>query len=101
MQDQPTHNSLWFLMARSLSGEATAEEQEQLMQILAQDFALQQQYDLMKRMWHPGETKEETNSIEEETRHISRILQLAKTETNPREKIHVKKKKTHKKKFYE
>ncbi|MBG9375313.1 FecR domain-containing protein [Panacibacter sp. DH6] len=87
-------------MARSLSGEATAEEQEQLMQILAQDFALQQQYDLMKRMWHPGETKEEPNSIEEDTRHISRILQLAKTETIPGEDIPVIQIRSRRKYFY-
>jgi hypothetical protein len=32
MQDQTSYNSLWFLMARSLSGEATSVEEEQLSQ---------------------------------------------------------------------
>lgn len=100
MQDQPTHNSLWFLMARSLSGEATLHEQEQLMQILAQDFALQQQYDLMKRMWHEGHAQEAANNIEEDSRHVSRILQLAKTETIPGEEIPVIQIKSRKKYFY-
>lgn len=90
MQDQTSHNSLWFLMARSLSGEATALEEEQLRQILQQDISLQQQYDLMKRMWHAIDDQQQTtNSNEEEKQNISRILKLAKTETQPGDDIPV------------
>jgi len=90
MQDQPSHNSLWFLMARSLSGEATAFEEEQLRQILLQDLVLQQQYDLMKRMWHAAENPQQatnTEEQEEEKQHITRILNLAKTETDPSQEL--------------
>jgi transmembrane sensor len=90
MHDQTSHNSLWFLMARSLSGEATALEEEQLRQILQQDVSLQQQYDLMKRMWHGVESQQQTtNSNEEEKQNVSRILKLAKTETQPGDEIPV------------
>jgi len=90
MQDQTSHNSLWFLMARSLSGEATALEEEQLHQVLQQDISLQQQYDLMKRMWHAVDSLQQTtNSNEEEKQSVNRILKLAKTETQPGEEIPV------------
>jgi ferric-dicitrate binding protein FerR (iron transport regulator) len=76
-------------MARSLSGEATAIEEEQLYQLLAQDVSLQQQYDLMKRMWHAGDKQVRQDMDEEEQKHISRILQLAKAEVIPTEEIPV------------
>jgi len=88
MQNQPSHNSLWFLIARSLSGETTALEEEQLNEILQHDASLQQQYELLKRMWHAGE-KHQENTREEENENISRILQLAKTATVPGEEIPV------------
>jgi transmembrane sensor len=87
MQDQSLHNSLWFLMARSLSGEANSFEEEELRQALAQDIALQQQYDLMKRMWHAADNQKATETDEEERKNITRILQLAKTETQPSDEI--------------
>src|SRR6476659_7171661 len=87
MQDQSSHNSVWFLMARSLSGEANSFEEEELQQALAQDIALQQQYDLMKRMWHAGDNQNPTDTDEEERKNITRILQLAKTETQPSDEI--------------
>lgn len=83
MQNHLSNNSLWFLMARSLSGETTAIEEEQLHQLLAQDVSLQQQYDLMKRMWHAGDKQVRQDMDEEEKKHISRILQLAKREVIP------------------
>ena len=90
MQDQTSHNSLWFLMARSISGEATAFEEEQLQQILRQDISLQQQYDLIKRMWHAQDSLQQPKNInEEEKQHVSRILKLAKTETFPTEEVPV------------
>lgn len=98
MQDHPSHNNLWFLVARSLSGEATALEEAQLDLILSGDILLQQQYDLMKRMWHAGD-KHYANTNEEEKENISRILQLAKTETAS-ENVPVIQMKSRKKYFY-
>lgn len=83
MQNHLSNNSLWFLMARSLSGETTAIEEEQLHQLLAQEVSLQQQYDLMKRMWHASDKQVRQDMDEEEKKHISRILQLAKREVIP------------------
>lgn len=42
-------------MSRSLSGEATSQEEEQLHDILQQNPALQQEYDVLVRMWHQKE----------------------------------------------
>ena len=42
----PEH--IWFLMSRDLSGEATEAEHEQLMQLLAQQSALQQQFEVFQ-----------------------------------------------------
>jgi len=79
MHQQPSHNSLWFLIARSLAGETSAEEEQTLQHILQQDASTQQQYDLLKRMWH---TKDDSQEIfdEHEKENISHILQLAEIE---------------------
>ncbi|CAN5680364.1 FecR family protein [soil metagenome] len=100
MQDQPSHNDLWFLMARSLSGESTAFEDEQLQYLLANDIALQQQYDLMKRMWYAGNKQDQKGMDEEEKKNISRILQLAKTEVITAEEIPVIQIRSRRKYFY-
>ncbi|MFD2919061.1 FecR family protein [Terrimonas rubra] len=42
-------------MSRSLSGEATSQEEKQLHDILQQNPALQQEYDVLVRMWHQKE----------------------------------------------
>lgn len=81
MQEQPKNNRLWFLMSRSLSGESSPEETLELQQLLQQDSSLSQQFELLNRMWHAGEKNHSENIDEEERRHISRILQLAKIET--------------------
>jgi transmembrane sensor len=69
-------DQVWILMSRSLSGEATAGEQEELMQLLKQEPELQRQYDLLNQLWHPY--PEKTN--EPEPGRISRILQLSAVE---------------------
>lgn len=100
MQDQPSHNDLWFLMSRSLSGESTAIEEEQLQLLLAGNLALQQQYDLMKRMWRAGNKQYRNDMDEEEKQNISRILQLAKTEVITTEEIPVIQVRSHRKYLY-
>lgn len=76
MLQQPSHNSLWFLIARSLAGEATSEEEETLQHVLQQDASVQQQYDLLKRMWHSQyQSCDIINEYEKE--NIARILELS------------------------
>lgn len=86
MNQQPSHNSLWFLFARSLSGEITAQEQSILKTILDQDIALQQQFDLMNRMWNAGE-KNYVDTDDEEKNSISHILQLVKMDVVQEEEL--------------
>lgn len=42
-------------MSRSLSGEASSQEERQLQDILQQNPSLQQEYDILVRMWHQDE----------------------------------------------
>ena len=86
MNQQPSHNSLWFLFARSLSGEITADEQVILKSILDHDVALQQQFDLMKRMWNAAE-KNYTDTADEEKDSVSHILELVKTDGDVEEEL--------------
>src|ERR1041384_2496448 len=76
---QPSHNSLWFLIARSLAGETSHEEEQTLQHILQQDASTQQQYDLLKRMWHIKDDSQDMVD-EHEKENISHILQLAEIE---------------------
>ena len=69
---------IWFLMSRSLSGEATPEEQVALQQELRQQPVLMQQYELMKRMWE-GYAGWQQEGPADEAR-VSRILQLSTAE---------------------
>ncbi|MEP6844806.1 MAG: FecR domain-containing protein [Panacibacter sp.] len=87
-------------MARSLGGEATVLEEEQLRILLSQDSSLLQQYELMKRMWHAGEKQYQSATDEEEKKSVSRILQLAKTETISKEEIPVVKIRSRRKSLY-
>ena len=80
-------NQLWYWIARSLSRETSVEEEEALQRRLQDDPVLLQHYNALKALWY-SPSADETNS-EEETRNISRILQLARVEDalhNPAEK---------------
>ncbi|HRI19691.1 MAG TPA: FecR family protein, partial [Panacibacter sp.] len=81
MHQQSPNNRIWFLMSRSLSGEATALEEQELQQLLQQDAAFQQQHELMKRMWHTAENQQAAFVDETEKENISRIIQLARQES--------------------
>jgi transmembrane sensor len=76
-----TSGHLWILMARSLNGEATIQEKEELENILHQDDGLQQQYDLLCRIWS-DKTKRRDNETENSTvnKAISKIITLAELE---------------------
>lgn len=76
-----TPSQIWFLIARVLNGEASALEQEELHKHLQQDELLQQQYDLLSRVW-----KEKHDNIKDEDNinasvTISRIISRAASET--------------------
>src|SRR5687767_13031368 len=72
-----TPENIWFLMARSLSGEATQEQQEELMQLLQQNPQWMQQYDMMRSLWKPVTDKQESD---EDPARIRQILQLSAEE---------------------
>jgi transmembrane sensor len=66
----------WFLMSRTLSGEATEAEKAELMQLLQQDAALQQQFDILKTWWQSQTAS--TDVVEPDK--ISQILNRSLTE---------------------
>lgn len=80
MQQQSANNKIWFLMSRSLSGEASMEEMQLLQQLLRHDAALQQQYELMKGMWFANDKTDDGAQSEQETQNISHILKMARIE---------------------
>jgi ferric-dicitrate binding protein FerR (iron transport regulator) len=67
---------IWFLLSRNLSGEATAQEKEALMEALRHQPALMQQYELIQRLWKPGS---QTGNEEVESR-VSSILRKSALE---------------------
>ena len=74
--DMPEH--IWFLMSRFLSDEATPAEKEELMQLLQQQPALQQQFDILKRWW---ESQHITADNSVETSAIENILKRSSQES--------------------
>ena len=73
--EKPEH--IWFLLSRNLSGEASTQEKEALMQALQQQPGLMQQYELLQRLWKP----QQSASPEEITARVSQILQRSALES--------------------
>lgn len=73
-------NKIWYLMSRSLSGEASPEEEALLTEALQQSPALQQQYHVLKASWNALQKGEDLHDTDAESKRISRILQLAKVQ---------------------
>jgi transmembrane sensor len=71
--------NVWHLVARVLNEEASTEEQQELLEFLRQDENLQQQYDLLNRIW---KEKGATNYCDKEAAQdaVSRIINKAGTE---------------------
>jgi transmembrane sensor len=84
--DTPEH--VWFLMARNLGGEASPEEQEELMKLLQQNPQWMQHYDMMKTLWKPAADKQEAGDDPARIRHI---LQLAAEESGESPVIPIRK----------
>lgn len=78
--ENPTH--IWYIIARKLNGEASPQEEQELIDLLRQDEELQQQYDVLVRIWKEkhGEIKDEDNINARNT--ISRIINRATSEGN-------------------
>lgn len=76
--ENPTH--IWYIIARKLNGEASPQEEQELIELLRQDEELQQQYDVLVRIWQEkhGEIKDE-DSINARSA-ISRIINRATAE---------------------
>lgn len=67
---------IWFLMSRNLSGEASAEEQQELSQQLQEHPQWQQQYETLRQLWKMAQEEK----AGPEPAKINRILQLAAVE---------------------
>jgi len=90
-------NDIWFLMARSLSGEATEEEGQQLKECMQLDPSLQKGFEYIKKSWSHQRIPDSISPSEEiaESKKISRILQLARVEEavksdTPHFKFHIR-----------
>ncbi|MDP4262772.1 MAG: FecR domain-containing protein [Bacteroidota bacterium] len=72
-----TSEKIWHLIARTLNGEATIPEQQELMEMLRRDESLHQQYDLLARIWaeKQGSFRDEDRDAARNT--ISRIINKA------------------------
>jgi transmembrane sensor len=77
--EHPEH--IWFLMSRSLSGEASSAEQAELSALLAAQPSLQQQYEVLQQLWSA-----DNEQPRPEPAKIGRILQLSAVEEAARDK---------------
>ena len=68
-------NFTWILFARSLSGETTPEEEQQLQQLLQEDDNLCQQYDVLFQFWNNMVASEKDDAGDR--RHIQQIIRKA------------------------
>ena len=87
--ETPAH--IWNIIARKLNGEASPKEEEELIDLLRQDEELQQQYDVLVRIWKEkyGIIKDEDNINVRNT--ISRIINRAAIESDDSEITPVRK----------
>jgi ferric-dicitrate binding protein FerR (iron transport regulator) len=85
LQKMDDNGRLWLLMARALSGEATAQEQQELSLLVQQHPDAQQQYELLTRMWHhDGQLNTTEQVTDQEKQELQRILDRARQEAaNP------------------
>jgi ferric-dicitrate binding protein FerR (iron transport regulator) len=76
-----TSVTIWRLIARVLNGEASSKEQQELIDILRQDESLQQQYDLLSRIWKEKNGHIENEDSDAAKKTISRIINKAEQES--------------------
>src|SRR5688500_19055618 len=77
-----TPERIWFLLSRSLSGDASEQDREELDRLLQEQPELMQQYDMLHQLWsvHTPSHEEPVAGAK-----INRILQLAAAETNSKQ----------------
>ncbi|HYF31608.1 MAG TPA: FecR domain-containing protein [Chitinophagaceae bacterium] len=80
----PEH--IWFLMSRNLSGEASAAENEELMQLLQEQPALQQQFDILKRWWESQHAQADHSVEPGKIEHILQRSSVEEAVTMPQQK---------------
>jgi transmembrane sensor len=73
-------DKIWHLIARALNNEASTREREELLEVLRQDELLQQQYDLLTRIWKEKEGHLENEDNDAARNTISRIINKAELE---------------------
>lgn len=73
-------DKIWHIIARTLNGEASPQEQQELMEVLRQDELLQQQYDLLTRLWKEKEGHIQHEDSDAARKTISRIINKAELE---------------------
>jgi ferric-dicitrate binding protein FerR (iron transport regulator) len=89
-----TPERIWFLLSRTLSGDATEQDKEELYQLIQQHPELMQQFDMLQQLWPVNKVAREAEPLEEDK--ISRILQKAAihipaNNTMPARVFHIKK----------
>jgi ferric-dicitrate binding protein FerR (iron transport regulator) len=77
-----TPERIWFLLSRSLSGDATEQDKEELNSLLQQQPELMQQYDMLHQLWSVNTPAHEEPAAGDK---INRILQLAAAETGDKQ----------------
>src|SRR5688500_11935963 len=77
-----TPERIWFLLSRSLSGDATEADKEELNQLLQQQPQLMQQYEMLHQLWSVNTPANEEPAAGDK---INRILQLAAEETGDKQ----------------
>jgi ferric-dicitrate binding protein FerR (iron transport regulator) len=76
--EMPAH--IWHLIARTLNGEASFREREELSQMLRNDSLLQQQYEILSRIWKDNADKLLVEDSDAARTAISRIMTRAEVE---------------------
>ena len=66
-------------MAKALNGETSSQEKDELLILLRENPAFQQQYELITRIW--SEREHENKDEEDAKRHILKIINRAETES--------------------
>jgi ferric-dicitrate binding protein FerR (iron transport regulator) len=75
-----SQDKIWHLIAKALNAEASGPEQEELFEILRQDASLQQQYDLLTRIWKEKDENIQVEVNDAARNTISRIISKAELE---------------------
>ena len=79
-----TPERIWFLLSRSLSGDASEQDKEELNRLLQQQPELMQQYEMLHQLWAINTPANEEPAAGDK---IDRILQLAAVENGDKQSV--------------